>query len=74
MNQKRKSDVLKWIRCWEEAGAVMERIRQAELADVDVQHAIENLDDPFESALLRSPPKTDSGLVELQAWLSKARQ
>ena len=52
----------------------MERIRQAELADVDVQHAIENLDDAFESALLRSPPKTDSGLVELQAWLSKTHQ
>ena len=52
----------------------MERIRQAELADVAVQHAIENLDDAFESVLLRSPPKTNSGLVELQAWLSKARQ
>jgi hypothetical protein len=38
------------------------------------QYAIENLDDAFESALLRSPPKTNSGLVELQAWLSKARQ
>ena len=38
------------------------------------QYAIENLDDAFESALLRSPPKTNSSLAELQAWLSKARQ
>jgi hypothetical protein len=38
------------------------------------QYAIKNLDDAFESVLLRSPPKTNSGLVGLRVWLSKARQ
>jgi hypothetical protein len=73
MDDKEKSDTLKWIKCWEKAGAAMERTRRARLYDVDVEKAIENLNDAFESALLNSPAKLTSGLVELQAWFAKLR-
>ena len=73
MNKKEKNELREWIRRWEKAGAVLEQARQAELDKVDVQKAIENLDDAFESALFHFLPKSISGLVELQAWLSKVR-
>ena len=74
MEEKEKIDMLKWIRSWEKAGSVMEQIKRDELEHVDVQHVIETLDDAFESALLQIPTRATSGLVEMQAWFSKARQ
>ncbi len=52
----------------------MEKLRHADLDDVNVQQAIKNLDDAFKSALIHSSPKSTSGLVEMQAWFSKMRQ
>ncbi len=74
MKEREKADMLEWIRGWEKAGAVMEQTRRHELDHVDVQHAIESLDDAFESALLHSPVRPASGLIELQAWFARARQ
>lgn len=73
MEEKEKADTLKWVRCWEKAGSAMEQTRRNDLDYVDVQHAIEALDDAFESALLHTPTRAISGLVEMQAWFSKAR-
>jgi hypothetical protein len=73
MKEKEKADMLKWIRCWENAGSAMEQIRRNDLDRVDVQRAIEALDDAFESALVQTPIRAISGLVEMQAWFSKAR-
>ncbi len=50
----------------------MEQSRRDNLKNVNVQEAIENLDDAFESALLTSPFKPTSGLVEMQSWFAKA--
>jgi len=71
MKDRTKSDMLNWIHHWEKAGKIMESSRRARLLNVNVQQAIENLDDAFESALLNSPIKLNSGLVEMQAWFTR---
>ncbi|MCP4111851.1 MAG: hypothetical protein GY749_41045 [Desulfobacteraceae bacterium] len=74
MTDNEKAEILKWIQNWKEAGAVMEQIRRDEMEHIDIQQIIENLDDAFESALINSPPRLTSGLVEQQAWFDKARR
>ncbi len=54
---KFRSDLLKWVRLWERAGTVVEKLRHADLDDVNVQQTIKNLDDAFKSALIHSPLK-----------------
>jgi hypothetical protein len=41
------------------------------LLNVNVQQAIENLDDAFEWALINVPTKFTSGLVEMQRWFTQ---
>ena len=74
MKDKDRADALKWIHDWEQAGLVLQRSRRDALDHVDVEQAIEGLDDAFEAALFHSPPRRSSGLVELQSWLARARQ
>ena len=74
MNDKDRADILKWIRGWEQAGHIMEKVRRKRLAAVSVEQAIQNLDDAFESARLVSPRRRSSGLLNLQRWLARARQ
>ena len=74
VNKKVKIDTLKWVHSWKQAGAVLEELRQAEIENVDVQKAIAYLNDAFESALVYFPPKSTSGLVEMQTWFLKARR
>jgi hypothetical protein len=71
MKGQEKPDLLNWIHCWEKAGEAMEQSRRDNLKNVNVQEAIENLDDAFESALLTSPFKPASGLVEMQSWFAR---
>ncbi|MBW2194076.1 MAG: hypothetical protein JRF37_00490 [Deltaproteobacteria bacterium] len=74
MNESERAAVLAWIHAWERAGAVMQRTRRDALDNVDVEHAIENLDDAFESALSRLPARSGSGLIEMQAFFARGRQ
>ncbi len=71
MNDKEKAVMVKRIRQWEESGKVMERLRREDLQNIDVQQVIESFDDAFESALLHTPARLTSGLVEQQAWFAK---
>ena len=71
MNEQHKSDILNWIHHWKKAGEILERSRKTRLLNVNVQQAIENLDDAFESALLNFPTKFTSGLVEMQRWFTQ---
>ncbi|MEE9119598.1 MAG: hypothetical protein V3U02_13530 [Calditrichia bacterium] len=71
MKDLNKSDMLNWIHQWENTGKIMERSRRTRLLNVNVQQAIENLDDAFESALLNSSIKLTSGLVEMQNWFTR---
>jgi len=72
MKDHNTSDMLDWIHHWAKAGEVLESSRRTRLLNVNVQQAIENLDDAFESALLNSPVKLTSGLVEMQSWFTRA--
>jgi len=71
MKDPKNTDLLNWIHHWENAGEIMERSRRTRLLNVNVQQAIINLDDAFESALLNSPIKLTSGLVEMQSWFTR---
>jgi hypothetical protein len=71
MKDPKNIDWLNWIHHWKNAGEIMERSRRTRLLNVNVQQAIENLDDAFESALLNSPIKLTSGLVEMQSWFTR---
>ncbi len=74
MNDKEKADIKKRIRQWEEAGKVMDELRREYLRNIDIQEVIGAFDDAFESALLHTPVRMTSGLVEQQAWFAKARK
>jgi len=74
MNDKEKADIVKRIRQWEESGKVMEKLRREDLRNIDIQQVIRSFDDAFESALLHTPVRLTSGLVEQQAWFAKARK
>ena len=66
-----KKDIRKRIEQWKAAGAIMEKQRRDRILNANCRQAIEALDDAFESALLHTPPRRMSGLVEQQAWFSK---
>lgn len=67
-------DGSEWVRCWQAASALMDWERTERLRSLDVQRAMELLDDAYESARRLAPPRTTSGLVILQALFAKGRQ
>ncbi|UCD28074.1 MAG: hypothetical protein JSV03_13400 [Planctomycetota bacterium] len=69
-----ESDELNWLAGWKNASARMDQLRKIELACVDVAHAIEILDDAYESARQQIEPVKYSGLVIQQAFFTKGRQ
>jgi len=73
MDDKSRNDMNIWIKGWKETGALLDETRRARLMNVDIQQVIESLDDAFESSLLNTPVRSNSGLVEMQAWFAKAR-
>jgi hypothetical protein len=65
--------VRQWIRNWEEAAPVLERLRDEAIRHSDTAAAIEQLSDAFESARLHWSPPTTSGLVEQQRLFARLR-
>jgi hypothetical protein len=63
----------RWVRTWQTAGPVLEEIRRREVAEADYTHALEQLAPLFNDAT-RLPPRTESGLVEMQRWFAKLRE
>jgi len=74
MNEKEKADIIKRIRQWEETAKVADKLRREYLRNIDMEQVIRSFDDAFESALLHTPMRMTSGLVEQQAWFAKARK
>ena len=73
MDEHEKQRVRQWIRNWETAGPLLQRLRDEAIRNTDTAAAIEALSDAYESARLHwTPPKT-SGLVEQQRWFAKLR-
>ena len=62
----------RWVRAWQQAGQDLERLRREELRRLDPQRALALL---CGDADYRTPPRQarpTSGLVEQQAWFTKA--
>ncbi|MCP4351889.1 MAG: hypothetical protein GY795_41025 [Desulfobacterales bacterium] len=74
MDEKEKADIIKRIRQWEETAKVADKLRREYLRNIDMEQVIRSFDDAFESALLHTPMRMTSGLVEQQAWFAKARK
>lgn len=62
-----------WVKRWEGAGFVLERLKREELVNANTQKAIELLDDAFESAIRLNPPMPTSGLVEQQRLFQQVK-
>jgi hypothetical protein len=73
MDELEKQRVRQWIRNWEAAAPVLERLRAEAIRNSDTATAIEQLSDAFESARLHWTPPTTSGLVEQQRWFARLR-
>ncbi len=74
MDEVEKERVRQWVRNWQVAGPVLERLRNEAIRNTDTAAAIEMLSDAFESARLHWTPPTTSGLVEQQRWFARLRQ
>ena len=73
MDDLEEQRVRQWVRNWEAAAPVLERLRDEAIRNSDTTAAIEQLSDAFESARLHWQPPTTSGLVEQQRWFTKLR-
>jgi hypothetical protein len=73
MDEREKQRVRQWIRNWEAARPVLERLRDEAIRNTDTAAAIEQLSDAFESARRRWTPPAVSGLVEQQRWFARLR-
>jgi hypothetical protein len=64
----------RWVQTWKEAGPELEAIRRDEIAKADNSVDLAALACAFNDTLARCPPKTSSGLVEMQDWFAKLRR
>ena len=71
MDEREKQHVRQWIRNWEAAQPVLERLRDEAIRNADTAAAIEQLSDAYESARLHWTPPAASGLVEQQRWFAR---
>jgi hypothetical protein len=73
MDELERQRVRQWIRNWEAAVPVLERLREEAIRNSDTATAIEQLSDAFESARRHWRPPTTSGLVEQQRLFARLR-
>ena len=62
-----------WVKTWKEAGPLLEEIRLREVRDADNVKVLALLEDAFDDAVVRFPPRPSSGLVEMQALFAKLK-
>jgi len=74
MDEQEEQRVRQWVRNWEEAAPVLERLRDEAIRSTDTAKAIEQLSDAFESARLHWTPPASSGLVEQQRRFARLRR
>lgn len=69
MDEREK--IRRWVQTWKEAGPQLEAIRRREIQEADNLETLAILESAFNHALLARPPRSSSGLVEMQEWLAK---
>ncbi len=63
-----------WVQTWQNAGPQLEAIRQQEIQKADNLAVLATLERAFNHAARTIPPRTSSGLVDMQDWLAKLRR
>ena len=64
-------DVRRWVETWKQAGPELEAIRRREVREADNVRALAMLEGLFNHATRSLPPRTTSGLVEMQKYFAK---
>jgi hypothetical protein len=73
MDKLEEKRVRQWVRNWEAAAPILERLRDEAIRNSDTATAIEQLSDAFESARRHWPASPTSGLVEQQRLFARLR-
>ena len=63
----------RWVQTWKEASPELEAIRRREIREADNLKVLALLEGAFNHATRTLPPRTSSGLVEMQDWFAKLR-
>ena len=63
-----------WVKHWQRVGPLLEEIRREELRNFKHEDNVELIDSLLEMGCRLGPPRTTSGLVELQGLFQKARR
>ena len=63
----------RWVQAWKDAGPELEKLRRAEIRQLDGSHALELLCGDMDYTVPPRVPKPTSGLVEQQRWFMKVR-
>jgi hypothetical protein len=69
-----QADDAAWVAHWQRIGPLLERIRREELRNFKYEDHIDLIDSLLEIGCRMGPPRTTSGLVEMQRLFQKARQ
>ena len=72
-NEPRQDDAA-WVKHWQRIGPLLEQIRREELRNFKYENHVDLIDSLLEIGCRTGPPRTTSGLVELQRLFQKARE
>ena len=62
-----------WVRLWKEAGPELEEIRRREVREANNHEVLASLETAFNQSVRTLPPRSSSGMVEMQDWFAKLR-
>ena len=71
MDDSEKKKILHWIKCWKQAGPILEQIKNDELRKTSTMEALINISGAYESCRLHFQPRPYSGLVEQQKYFKR---
>ena len=70
-NREEEERLTAWVQNWQVVGPELERMKREEIRRANTQEAIMLFDLAFKAALRNTPPRTTSGLVEMQKLFRK---
>ncbi|HTU44294.1 MAG TPA: hypothetical protein VMF91_04495 [Bryobacteraceae bacterium] len=65
--------IRRWVETWKDAGPHLQAVRHQDIERADTQEALAVLESAFNQATRTLPPRSSSGLVEMQYWFAKLR-
>ena len=70
-NREDEERLKAWVRNWQVVGPELERMRREDIRRANTQESIMLFDLAFKAALRNTPPRTTSGLGEMQRLFRK---